>query len=109
MVSNNDAWFWRKKITHIHMEHLNKLVKYNLVIGLPKIKFIKDRLCNACHNIKQTKTTLKAKNVITTSRPLQLIHMDLFGPQRKINFGDNVYSLVIVNDFFRFSWTLFLV
>lgn len=61
MVSNNDAWLWHKRITHIHMEHINKLVKHDIVIGLPKIKFIKDRLCDTCQKGKQTKITFKPR------------------------------------------------
>ena len=40
MVNNNDSWPWHKRATHIHMEHLNKLVKRDLVIGLPKINYV---------------------------------------------------------------------
>lgn len=108
VVNNNDAWLWHKRIAHIHMEHLNKLVKHDLVIGLPKMKFVKDRLCDACQKGKQTKSSFKQKNVVSTTRPLQLIHMDLFGPSRTRSFGGNVYALVIVDDFSRYSWTLFL-
>lgn len=48
MLRNNDSWIWHKRVAHIHIEHLNKLVKHDLVIGLPKIKFVKDKLCDAC-------------------------------------------------------------
>ena len=39
------------RATHIHMNHLNKLVKLDLVVGLPKIMFVKDKLCDACLNM----------------------------------------------------------
>ena len=35
------------------MEHLNKLTKHGLVIGLPKIKFVKDKLRDACQKGKK--------------------------------------------------------
>ena len=35
------------------MEHLNKLISKDLVIGLPKHKFEKDRLCDVCQKGKQ--------------------------------------------------------
>jgi len=109
VANNNDSWLWHKRFAHIHMEHLNKLVKHDLVIGLPKIKFIKDRLCDACQKGKQTKSTFPSKNVVSTSRPLQLLHMDLFGPSRTRSFGGNLYALVIVDDYSRYTWTFFLV
>jgi len=34
--------------------------------------------------------------------------MDLFGPSRTISLGGNYYALIIVDDFSRFTWTLFL-
>ena len=34
--------------------------------------------------------------------------MDLFGPSRTMSLGGNYYALVIVDDFFRYTWTLFL-
>lgn len=85
------------------MEHLNKLVKHDFVIDLPKMKIFKDKLCESCQKGNQTKSTFKPKNVVTTTRPLQLLHMDLFGPSRTISFGGNVYALVIVDDFSIFS------
>ena len=36
---------------------------------------------------KQSKTTFKAKDIVSTSKPLELIHMDLFGPSRTLSFG----------------------
>ena len=103
MVNNNESLLWHKSSAHIHMEHLNKLTKHDLVIGLPKIKFVKDKLCDACQNGKQTKSTFKSNNVVSTTRTLQLLHMDLFGPSRTRSFRGNVYALVIIDDFSRYS------
>jgi len=52
--SNDDlSWLWHRRITHILMDQLNKLVYKELVKGLPKLKFQKDGLCNACQKGKQ--------------------------------------------------------
>ena len=90
------------------MHHLNKLISKDLVIGLPKLKFEKDRLCDACQKGKQVKSSFKSKNVISTSKPLELLHLDLFGPSRIKSFGGNYYGLVIVDDYSRYTWTFFL-
>ena len=34
--------------------------------------------------------------------------MDLFGPSRTKSLGGNYYGLVIVDDYSRFTWTLFI-
>ena len=41
---------------------------------------------------KQTKSSFKSKNVIFTTRPLQLLHMDLFGPSKIASYGGNYYA-----------------
>jgi transposase InsO family protein len=49
-----------------------------------------------------------AKNIITTIRPLEMLHMDLFGPIAYISIDGNKYGLVIVDDYSRFTWVFFL-
>jgi len=91
------------------MHHLNKLISKDLLIGLPKLKFEKDHLCEACQKGKQIKHSFKLKNVVSTSKPLELLHMDLFGSSRTMSLGGNYYALVVVvDDFSRYTWTLFL-
>lgn len=82
VVINDYAWLWHKRIAHIHMEHLNKLVKIDLVISSQKMKYKKDILCDACQKGKEIKSTFKPKNMVSTTRPLQRIHMDWFDPSR---------------------------
>src|SRR4051812_39663250 len=60
------------------MRNLHNLVKKNHVIGLSEVKFDKDRLCSACEAGKITKKHHSAKTIMTTTRPLELLHMDLF-------------------------------
>jgi hypothetical protein len=53
-------------------------------------------------------STHHGKNVMTTSRPLELRHMDLFGPVAYLSIEGSKYGLVIVDDFSRFTWVFFL-
>jgi transposase InsO family protein len=48
------------------------------------------------------------KNIMTTTRPLEMLHMDLFGPITYISIDDNKYDLVIIDDYSRFTWVFFL-
>jgi len=78
LLSKNDySWLWHRRLAHIHMHHLNRLVSKNLVEGLPTLKYEKDRICEACQKGKQTKNVFKSKNFVFTTRPLELLHMDL--------------------------------
>jgi hypothetical protein len=45
---------------------------------------------------------------MTTRRPLQMLHMDLFGPIAYISIGGDKYGLVIVDDYSCFTWVFFL-
>jgi len=91
------------------MQHLNTIASKELVIGLPKLKFEKDKVCEACQKGKQTKTFFKQKQFVSTIRPLEMLHMDLFGPSRTLSIGGNYLDLVVVDDFSRYTWTLFMV
>ena len=74
----------------------------------PLIKFDKDITCDACQMGKQTKSSFKPKEDISTKRPLELLHIDLFGPTRTQSLGGKHYGLVIVDDYTRFGWVYFL-
>jgi hypothetical protein len=105
---NENSWFWHRRLGHSSMDLLHKLNKHDLVKGLPKTKFVKDKFYDACQLGKQHKTSFPKKKYISTSTPLQLLNMDLFGPNRVASLGGNLYAFVIVNDFSRFTWVLFL-
>ena len=77
------------------MIQLDKLLKNDLVIGVPKLRFKNDMICDTCQKRKQTKSSFKPKNEISTNRPLQLLHMDLVGPARVKSLGGNLYILII--------------
>ena len=85
------------------MHYLKRIASKDLIIGLPKLKFERNKLCGACQMCKQTKSSFKPINVASTTRPIQLLHMDLFGPYRTMSLGGNYYGLVIVDDYSRFT------
>jgi hypothetical protein len=90
------------------MKNLHKLLKGENELGLVDVCFEKDRPCTACQAGKQVGTIHPSKNVMTTSRPLELLHMDLFGPVDYLSIGGSKYGLVIVDDYSRFTWVFFL-
>ncbi|GKC42041.1 putative ribonuclease H-like domain-containing protein [Tanacetum coccineum] len=87
---------------------MNKLVKGNLVRGLPSKIFDNDHTCVACQKGKQHKASCKAKLISSISQPLQMLHMDLFGPTSVRSINHKTYCLVVTDDFSRFSWVFFL-
>ncbi|RDX78829.1 hypothetical protein CR513_40832, partial [Mucuna pruriens] len=87
------------KLECINLKHISKLHKMGLVKGLPEISSKTHLLCEACQKGKQVKTSFKVKNVVSTSRPLELLHVNLFGPMRMLSLGVKKYGFVIVDDY----------
>jgi transposase InsO family protein len=75
---------------------------------LRKTKAPNNRVCSACQVEKQVGSHHPHKNIMTTDRPLELLHMDLFGPIAYIGICGSKYYLVIVDDYSRFTWVFFL-
>jgi len=80
----------------------------NSVKGIHYLKFEKDRICDACQHGKQTKSSFKAIKDIMTSRLLELIYMNLFGPTKTKSFSGNRFVFVLVDDFSIYTWVFFL-
>src|SRR4051812_26575947 len=96
MAKASSGWLWHRRLGHAGMRNLQVLAKKKHVIGLTEIKFE-----------KITKKHHSAKTIMTTTRPLELLHMDLFGPKNYASLGGNKNGLVIVDDFSRYTWVFF--
>ena len=79
-ASSEDSWLWHKKLSHLNFKTMNSLVKRELVRGLPQMEFCQEGLCEACEKGKSKKASHRSKDMTSITEPLQLIHMDLFGP-----------------------------
>ncbi|GJX75486.1 putative ribonuclease H-like domain-containing protein [Tanacetum coccineum] len=104
----DESNLWHRRLGHINFKTMNKLVRGNLVRGLPSKIFENDHTCVACQKGKQHKASCKTKLVSSISQPLQMLHMDLFGPTFVKSLNKKMYCLVVTDDFSRFSWVFFL-
>nr|GEU67187.1 putative ribonuclease H-like domain-containing protein [Tanacetum cinerariifolium] len=104
----DESNLWHRKLGHIDFKTINKLVRGNLVRGLPSKFFGNYHTCVACQMRKQHKASWKTKIVSSICKPLQLLHMDLFGPVSIRSINKKTYCLVVTDDFSRFSWVFFL-
>ncbi|GJS29787.1 putative ribonuclease H-like domain-containing protein [Tanacetum coccineum] len=104
----DESNLWHRRLGHINFKTMNKLMRGNLVRGLPSKIFENDHSCVACQKRKQHKASCKTKLVSSISQPLQLLHMDLFGLTFVKSLNKKMYCLVVTNDFSRFSWVFFL-
>jgi transposase InsO family protein len=90
------------------MKNLHKLLKGEHILGLTNVHFEKDRICSGCQAGKQVGAHRPHKNIMMTDMPLDLLHIDLFGPIAYISINGSKYCLVIVDDYSRFTWVFFL-
>nr|GFB06659.1 putative ribonuclease H-like domain-containing protein [Tanacetum cinerariifolium] len=107
-ASADECILWHRRLGHLNVKSMNKLVRHNLVRGLPTYSFDNDHTCTACLKGKQYKASCKSKLVNSVSKPLHTLLMDLFGPTSISSISHKWYCLVVTDDFSRFTWTFFL-
>ncbi|GJT31863.1 retrovirus-related pol polyprotein from transposon TNT 1-94 [Tanacetum coccineum] len=97
---DENSTLWHRRLGHANMHLIQSLASKELVRNLPKLKF-DQHFCDACKIGKQAHARHKAKNIVSTTRCLELLHMDLFDPSAVRSYGGNRYTLVIVDDYSR--------
>nr|GEV56146.1 hypothetical protein [Tanacetum cinerariifolium] len=107
-ASANECMIWHRRLGHLNFKRMNKLVRHNLVRGLPTKCFENDHNYTACLKGKQHKAYCKSKLVNSMTKPLHTLHMDLFRPTSVSSISHKWYCLVVTDDFSRFTWTFFL-
>nr|GEU54044.1 putative RNA-directed DNA polymerase [Tanacetum cinerariifolium] len=95
------AWIWHRRLSHLNFDYINLLSKKDIVIGLPKLKYVKDKLCSSCELSKAKRSSFKSKAVPSSKGRLNLLHMDLCGPMQVASINGKKYILVIVDDYSR--------
>ncbi|GJS05857.1 retrovirus-related pol polyprotein from transposon TNT 1-94 [Tanacetum coccineum] len=108
LINKQDAKPRLLRLSHLNFDYINLLSKKDVVIGLPKLKYVKDQLCFSCEVSKAKRSSFKSKTVSSSKGRLNLLHMDLCGPMRVASINGKKYILVIVDDYSRYTWTLFL-
>ena len=103
LTKSSMGWLWHRRLGHVGMKQLNKLIKHDLVRGLKDVTFEKDKLCSACQARKQVGNTHSKKSMMSTSKAFELLHIDLFGSTTYTSIGGNKYGFVIVDYFTRYT------
>nr|GEZ64572.1 putative ribonuclease H-like domain-containing protein [Tanacetum cinerariifolium] len=76
----DESNLWHRRMGHVNFKIINKLVKGNLVRGLPSKVFTNENSCVACKKCKQHRASCKSKTVSSVHQPLFRLPMDLFRP-----------------------------
>nr|GEW64700.1 ribonuclease H-like domain-containing protein [Tanacetum cinerariifolium] len=97
----DESNLWHRRLAYINFKTINKLVKGNLVRGLPIKVFENDHTCVACKKDKQHRASCKTKPVSSDDQPLYWLHMDLLGPTFVKNLNKKKYYVVVIDDYSR--------
>nr|GEZ99287.1 hypothetical protein [Tanacetum cinerariifolium] len=73
----SQAWLWHRRLSHLNFDTINLLSKNDIVVGLPKLKLIKDHLCSSCELGKAKRKSFHTKSTPSSKRRLHLLHIDL--------------------------------
>ncbi|GJW75025.1 retrovirus-related pol polyprotein from transposon TNT 1-94 [Tanacetum coccineum] len=92
-ASPTQAWLWHRRLSHLNFDYINLLSKKDVVIGLPKLKYVKDQLCSSCEVNKEKRISFKKKAIPISKGRLNLLHMDLCGPMRVASINGKKYIL----------------
>nr|GFB72407.1 putative ribonuclease H-like domain-containing protein [Tanacetum cinerariifolium] len=92
-ATSSQAWLWRRRLSHLNFDTINLLSKNDNVVGLPKLKFVKDQLCSSCELGKAKRKSFHTKLTPSSKRRLHLLHMDYCGPMRVASINGKRYTL----------------
>jgi transposase InsO family protein len=101
------AWSWHERLGHLNFPTLKKMVKEELVRGLPDIGPV-ERPCAACLAGKQRRTPFPAQAQYRAEKVLELVHGDLCGKITPPTLAGNQYFLLMVDDKSRFMSVVLL-
>ena len=99
---------WHQRMGHANYKHLSIVSRHESVLGITKLSRMNNVVCGPCQLGKQTKAKHPSTQTSTTSRPLELLHLDLMGPTRTESLGGKRYIMVVVNNFTRYTWVILL-
>nr|GEV07073.1 hypothetical protein [Tanacetum cinerariifolium] len=92
-ASPTQAWLWHRRLSHLNFDYINLLSKKDVVIGLPKLKYVKDQLCFSWEVSKAKRSSFKTKTVPSLKGQLNLLHIHLYGPMRVARINGKKYIL----------------
>ncbi|GJW85290.1 putative ribonuclease H-like domain-containing protein [Tanacetum coccineum] len=87
LATLDESMLWHRRLGHVNFKTINKLVKENLVRGLPTKRFENDQTCVACLKGKQQKASYNAQ--------LEATHADFFGDETEVDMS-NITTIYLV-------------
>ncbi len=108
LTQKDETNLWHQRLGHLNFRDLARLSKKGIVKDLPKLSKVDNPICKGCQMGSKLESLIRKLHLLGTTRPLELLHMDLAGPTRMESLGGKKYFMVVVDDFSRYTWVAFL-
>ncbi len=104
-----DIGIWHKRVGHVNLQRLKLMEKQNLVGGLPKfgMEEVMSKVCEACQLGKQARHPFPVQTTHVSSKPLEMIHSDVWTTKTKLIRGCKHY-VSFIDDHTRKVWVYFV-
>jgi hypothetical protein len=104
-----DIGIWHKRVGHVNLQHLKLIEKQNLVRGLPKfgIEEVMLEVCESCQLGKQAKHPIPVQTTHVSSKPLEMIHSNVWTTKTE-SIGGCKYYMSFIDDHTRKVWVYFM-
>jgi transposase InsO family protein len=104
-----DIGIWHKRVGHVNLQRLKLMEKQNLVGGLPKFgtEEVMSEVCEACQLGKQARHPFPIQTTHVSSKPLEMIHSDVWTTKTKSIRGCKYY-MSLIDDHTRKVWVYFM-
>ncbi|KAK2380438.1 gag-protease polyprotein [Trifolium repens] len=108
VTAEDEVQLWHQKLGHLNLKGMKKAMSAEAIRGLPRLKIIEGKVCGECQIGKQVRMSHPMLEHQTTSKVLELLHMDLMGPMQVESLGGKRYAFVVVYDYSRYTWVNFV-
>ncbi|PNX99503.1 gag-protease polyprotein, partial [Trifolium pratense] len=108
ITKEDEVKLWHQRLGHLNLRSMKKAISEEAIRGLPNLKIEEGSICGDCQIGKQTKMPHPKLQHLTTTRVLELLHMDLMGPMQTESLGGKRYAYVVVDDYSRYTWINFI-
>uniref|UniRef100_T1ILU3 CCHC-type domain-containing protein n=1 Tax=Strigamia maritima TaxID=126957 RepID=T1ILU3_STRMM len=95
---------WHQHFGHMYTKGLNHLVYNANVKDIDLKSKVSKSICDNCELSKSTRAGFKSESLLVASEPLELLHLDLWGPCRIPSLGEARYLFCITDDATRYTW-----
>nr|XP_011467783.1 PREDICTED: tyrosine-protein phosphatase non-receptor type 23-like [Fragaria vesca subsp. vesca] len=103
-LTTSSSNLWHRRLGHVSSSPLDYIAKHFLDISIPSDS---NHACDICPLAKQSRLSFGTSS-ISSVKPFDLIHCDIWGPYKHPSLSGARYFLTIVDDYFRFSWVFLM-